>query len=60
MSPASTQETLSILAIDIGTDNTRTLLFDVVEEAYHFIAAGIAPSTHQAPCLMLPWAFSMQ
>lgn len=49
MSPASTQETLSILAIDIGSENTRALLFDVVEESYHFIAAGQAASTYQAP-----------
>ena len=48
MSPNS-QEALSILALDIGTANTRALLFDVVEESYHFIAAGITPSTYEAP-----------
>lgn len=49
MSPAFTQDTLSVLALDIGTDNTRALLFDVVEGAYHFISAGTAASTHKAP-----------
>lgn len=49
MSPAYTQDTLSVLALDIGTDNTRALLFDVVEGAYHFISAGVAASTQKAP-----------
>ncbi len=49
MSPAFTQDTLSILALDIGTDNTRALLFDVVEGSYHFISAGIAASTDKSP-----------
>ena len=48
MSPAN-QEALSVLALDIGTVHTRALLFDVVEETYHFIAAGIAPSTQKSP-----------
>lgn len=49
MSPAYTQDTLSVLALDIGTDNTRALLFDVVEGAYHFISAGVAASPQKAP-----------
>lgn len=39
----------SVLAVDIGTRNTRALLFDVVEGQYHFIAAAVAPSTAAAP-----------
>ncbi len=35
----------SVLSIDIGSVTTRALLFDVVEGQYHFIAAGVAPST---------------
>jgi hypothetical protein len=39
----------SILAIDIGSVNTRAVLFDVVGNAYRMLAAGIAHSTHLAP-----------
>jgi hypothetical protein len=39
----------SLLAVDIGTVNTRALLFDVVDGQYHFLAAGLAASTHLAP-----------
>lgn len=39
----------SILAIDIGSVNTRALLFDVADGQYRFIAAGAAPSTEEAP-----------
>ncbi len=39
----------SVLAIDIGSMNTRALLFDEVDETYHFIAAGVIPSTVNAP-----------
>ncbi len=49
MNPASSQETLSILVLDIGNENTRALLFDVVEGSYHFISAGTAASTDKAP-----------
>jgi len=38
-----------VLGIDIGTVNTRALLFDVVEGQYCFIAAGDAPTTAEAP-----------
>ena len=48
MSPAN-QEAYSVMALDIGTVHTRALLFDVVEETYHFIAAGVAPSTSEPP-----------
>lgn len=44
-----TFEANSVLGIDIGSINTRAILFDVVEESYHFIASGVAPSTHVEP-----------
>jgi hypothetical protein len=39
----------SVLAIDIGSLNTRALLFDVVDGQYHFIAASSASTTSGAP-----------
>lgn len=39
----------SLLAIDIGSVNTRALLFDIVDGQYHFLAAGSSPSTDGAP-----------
>lgn len=39
----------SLLAIDIGTTKTRTILFDVVDGQYHFIAAGSSETTARAP-----------
>jgi hypothetical protein len=48
MSPAN-QEAYSVMALDIGTVHTRALLFEIVEETYHFIAAGVAPSTTELP-----------
>lgn len=42
-------EVNSILGIEIGTINTRAVLFDVVGESYQFIAAGTAPTTCGAP-----------
>jgi hypothetical protein len=39
----------SVLAIDIGSLNTRVLLFDVVDGQYHLISAAVAPSTAGAP-----------
>ena len=39
----------SVLAIDVGSVNTRALLFDVVDGQYHFIASGVAASTIDAP-----------
>jgi len=48
MSPAN-QESYSVLAIDIGTVHTRALLFEIVEESYRFIAAGVTLSTAGAP-----------
>jgi hypothetical protein len=42
-------EAESILAIDIGSVNTRVLLFDEAEGTYHFVASAVAPSTVDAP-----------
>ncbi len=39
----------SLLAIDVGTINTRVALFDIVEGSYRFIAAGSAQTTAFAP-----------
>ncbi|MBI9049447.1 MAG: glutamate mutase L [Anaerolineaceae bacterium] len=43
------KETLSLLAIDLGTVYTRVFLFDVVEGQYSFIASGAAPNTMSKP-----------
>jgi len=37
--------TESLLAIDVGSINTRAFLFDVVEGNYRFLAAGVVPTT---------------
>lgn len=42
-------EANSILGIEIGSIHTRAILFDVVEESYHFIASGSAGSTYGDP-----------
>ena len=39
----------SVLAIDIGSLNTRALLFDVVDGQYHLISTAVAPTTTGAP-----------
>lgn len=39
----------SLLAIDVGTVNTRAILFDIVEGRYRFLSAGVAPTTAAAP-----------
>lgn len=39
----------SVLVLDIGSVQTRSLLFDTVDGQYRFIAAGVAPSTPGAP-----------
>lgn len=39
----------SLLAIDIGTVNTRAVLFDAVGGAYRFLAMGTSPTTMGAP-----------
>jgi len=39
----------SVLGIEIGSENTRAFLFDVVEGTYHFIAGGTVSSTQREP-----------
>jgi hypothetical protein len=39
----------SVLGIEIGSENTRSFLFDVVEGTYHFIAGGTVSSTQKEP-----------
>jgi hypothetical protein len=39
----------SLLAIDIGSINTRAILFDVVEGRYRYLGTGTAPSTAGSP-----------
>lgn len=39
----------SILALDVGTLNTRASLFDVVEGVYRHVASAEAPSTYAPP-----------
>jgi hypothetical protein len=46
---AATLEPLSILAIDIGSTNTRAFLFDIVEETYHLVASVTTRSTYDPP-----------
>jgi hypothetical protein len=42
-------EVNSVLGIEIGTVQTRAVLFDVVEETYQFLASGSAPTTCSEP-----------
>ncbi len=39
----------SLLAIDVGTINTRVSLFDVVDARYRYLGSGVAPTTINAP-----------
>jgi hypothetical protein len=41
--------TKSLLAIDLGTHNTRASLFEVVAGQYRYIASGTSPTTAGAP-----------
>jgi len=47
--PTSLIDADSLLVIDVGSVNTRVLLFDVVDSRYRFLAAGVAPTTAAAP-----------
>jgi len=47
MSSSSVAE--SILIVDVGEINTRTLLFDVVDGYYRFVASGSGPTTVGSP-----------
>lgn len=48
MSP-SIADAESLLAIDVGSVNTRVALFDVVDGRYRYLASGSAPTTVYAP-----------
>jgi len=39
----------SLLVIDVGSISTRAILFDVVDEQYRFLGAGVSPTTAIAP-----------
>ncbi len=49
MTTSSSVNAESLLAIDVGSVNTRAVLFDVVEGRYRFLAMGSAPSTAEKP-----------
>ncbi len=48
---SSVVEAETLLAVDVGSVNTRAALFDVVEGRYRLVAAAKAPSTAAAPLL---------
>jgi len=43
----------AVLAVDLGSLNTRALLFEIIDGRYQFIRAGSSPSTLNAPHLDL-------
>ncbi len=47
--PTATGIIESVLAVDIGSVNTRAVLFDLVGSSFRMLSAGMAPSTHLAP-----------
>ena len=47
--PTSLIEGESLLALDVGSVNTRALLLEVVDGRYRFVAIGQAPTTAMAP-----------
>lgn len=46
---AAGMDAVSLLAIDLGTTNTRAHLFDVADGQYRFIASGVSQTTADAP-----------
>jgi uncharacterized protein (TIGR01319 family) len=46
LNPTASQ---SLLSIDVGTVNTRAMLFDTVEGRYRYLAGGTSPTTAGAP-----------
>jgi hypothetical protein len=46
---STVMDAVSILALDLGSANTRANLFDVADGQYRFIASGVAPSTNNDP-----------
>lgn len=49
MSEGQAQSARSLVAVELGSVNTRAQFFDAVEGRYRFIAAGEAPTTAGAP-----------
>ena len=49
MMTAENIPTPAVLALEIGSVHTRAVLFEVVEDYYHFVASGVAPSSYNAP-----------
>jgi hypothetical protein len=49
MMTQSFTDTSSVLGIEIGSQNTRAVLFDVVAGSYHLLACGVVHSTQKAP-----------
>lgn len=47
--PTSLVSSDSLLAIDVGTVNTRAILFDIVEGRYRFLAMGTSATSTGAP-----------
>lgn len=47
--PTPFTDATSLMVIDIGSSNTRVMLFDEAGGQYHFIASGSAPSTITHP-----------
>jgi hypothetical protein len=47
--PAQENQPPSLLAVDVGSVNTRTQLFDVVQSRYRFLAAGSSLTTANPP-----------
>lgn len=45
----SPSEIESVLSVDVGSVNTRAVLFDLVGSSYRMLAASMVPSTHLAP-----------
>lgn len=49
MNATPNQNGLSLIALDVGSANTRAHFFDTVEGRYRFLASGEAPSTTGSP-----------
>jgi len=45
----TTKAPISVIVIEVGSQSTRAILFDTVDETYHFIARGEAPTTFAEP-----------
>ena len=47
--PTSITSADSLLAIDVGSINTRAFLFDIVDGQYRYLATGVSKTTAQSP-----------